>query len=162
MIEEADATFQEVFTQLRSADSNMLLSWYVSSVVPIYYTNNVLDTAMQQEEDVSATITVPKLKAHQLWAPQTVQLIQLEICICQYLPYWISLLLALPQWGAHLRSSLPFPPRKSGTTLPAAQLVIIMAKGPMSTPKRLRLGVNTALHRVTWTSPNWYWRPDQL
>ena len=36
--------------------------------------------------------------------------------------------------------------------------MIIVKRGPMSTPKRLRLGVHTALHRVMRTCLNWYWK----
>ena len=53
-------------------------------------------------------------------------------------------------------SSLPSPCRKSRTTLLAVHSVIIMTRGPVLTPKRLRLGVNTAEHRVMRTCLNWY------
>ena len=53
-------------------------------------------------------------------------------------------------------SSLPSILRKSRMTLLVAHLVIIMTRGPVLAPKRLKLGVNTALHRVMRTCPNCY------
>ena len=64
----------------------------------------------------------------------------------------------LPQLGAYLLDSLQASCRESGTTLPAAYLVINATNRPMLTPKRLILGANTALHGVMRTCPNWYWR----
>ena len=116
-------------------------------------------TTMQQDEDIQATTTVPEPEGSPVLCPSTVQLVQLELHLFQYLPYQISPLLVLPQWGTPLLSSLPAPHRKSRTVLPAAYL-IIATRWPMLTPKRLRLGTNTALHRVMRICPNWYWRLD--
>ena len=100
----------------------------------------------------------PGSRAHRLWTPQTVQLIKLELCLFQYLPYLISPSLALPQFGTYLLCSLPAPHRKSRDALPAAHSVIIATRGTVFTPKRSRLGVNPALNRVRRTHPHWHWR----
>ena len=60
MVKEADATFQEVFSQVSLTDLNKLLPWCISSAVPLCYMSNALATAMQQDKDVPATSTVPK------------------------------------------------------------------------------------------------------
>ena len=44
MAQEADATFQEVFSQTNLTDSVKLLSQCVSSAVPLHYMNEVLAT----------------------------------------------------------------------------------------------------------------------
>ena len=96
------------------------------------------------------------LRNHWLQAPQAVQFIHSELHHFQYLPYWISPWYALSWWGAHLLSSLLSLHRRSKTVLPAVHLTIITTRGPTLTPKRSKLGVNTALHRVMRTCPNWY------
>ena len=62
MAKEADATFQEVFSQANLTNSIKLLPWCVSSTFPFHYMSEVLATTMQQNEDIPATITVPKLE----------------------------------------------------------------------------------------------------
>ena len=52
-------------------------------------------------------------------------------------------------------SSLPFPHRKSGTTLLVAHSAVIVTRGPRLILKRSRLGLNAALHRLMRTCPNW-------
>ena len=61
--------------------------------------SDVLATTMQQVKDVPVTIAVPELEGSQALNPQTVQLTKLRLCLFWYLPYWISPLLAVPQWG---------------------------------------------------------------
>ena len=65
MAEEADATFQEVFSQTSSTDSVKLLPWCVSSTFPLCYMNKVLATAVQQREDIPATTTMLELEGSQ-------------------------------------------------------------------------------------------------
>ena len=69
MAEEADTTFQEVFSQASSTDSIELLLWCISSTVCLCYMSEVLATTTQQEEDIPGTITVPKLEDLQAQDP---------------------------------------------------------------------------------------------
>ena len=57
MVKQADATFQEVFSQGNSANSIKLLPWCISSTVLLCYMSGALATATQQDEDVPATTT---------------------------------------------------------------------------------------------------------
>ena len=120
--------------------------------------NKALATTVQQREDIPVTTTHLSQRAHRPWPPQTVQLIKLGLHLFQCLPCWISPLLALPQLDAHLPDSLSAPHRKVGLLFQWHTSVINATSRPMSTPKRLRLGVNTALQRVMRTCPNWHWR----
>ena len=54
MIEQTDATFQEIFSQVSLADYIKLLPWCVSMAVPLFYMSRTMATAMQQDEDVPA------------------------------------------------------------------------------------------------------------
>ena len=54
MIEQTDASFQEVFSQVSSADSIKLLPWCISAAVPLSYRSGMVATATQQDEDISA------------------------------------------------------------------------------------------------------------
>ena len=69
MAEEADVIVQEVCSQVSSTNSMKLLPWCISSAVPLHYMNKALATAAQQEEDVPATITVPKSEGSQALHP---------------------------------------------------------------------------------------------
>ena len=69
MVKQADATFQEVVSQVSLTNSIKLLPWCFSSVVPLYYMSNVLATTTQQKEDIPATITVPKPEGSQAVDP---------------------------------------------------------------------------------------------
>ena len=69
------------------------------------------------------------------------------------MPFVGTLSVGVPFWGSVLA-----PHRKSRTTSPAVPSVINVTSGPMSIPKRLRLGVNAALHRAMKTCPTWYQR----
>ena len=60
IVKQTDATFQEVFSQASSTNSIKLLSWCISSTVPLCYMSGVLATAMQQNEDIPATTTAAK------------------------------------------------------------------------------------------------------
>ena len=42
MVKQADATFQEVFSQMSLANSSKLLPWCISSAVPLHYMSRVL------------------------------------------------------------------------------------------------------------------------
>ena len=55
MIKQTDATFQEVFSKVSTADSIKLLPWCTSSTVPLCYMSGALATTMQQDEDIPAT-----------------------------------------------------------------------------------------------------------
>ena len=158
MVEEADATFQEVFSQVRLTDLIKLLPWCISSTVPLHYISRSLATTAQQDEDIPATTTVSDPEGSLALGPSSS-----PACPTGTLPLPVPPLRNIPFVGTppvrhHLLSSLPAPHRKSRTTLPAAHMAIIMTSGPMLTPQRLRLGVNTALHRVTRTCLNWYQR----
>ena len=138
MAEEADATFQEVFSQTTPTDSVKLLLCCISSTNPPHYINKVLATAAWQREDVPVTITTPELEGSQALAPtdspvHKTRTLSLPVCPCG-----ISPLLALPQLEAHLLDSLSAPCRKSGAALPVAHSVINATSKPMSMPKRLR------------------------
>ena len=60
MMQEANATFQEVFSMVSLTDSIKLLPWCVSSAVPFHYMSEVLATAMQQNKNIPTTTTIPK------------------------------------------------------------------------------------------------------
>ena len=147
-------------SQLSSANLIKLLPWCVSSTVPLHYMRDVLPTTTHYEEHIPSTITVPKPDSSPALGPSDSPACPTGTLPLPVPPYQLSLLLALPLWDTHLLSSLPVPPRKSGTALPVVHSAIIMTRGPMLTPKILRLGVNTALHMVMKTCPNWYQRPD--
>ena len=55
MVEQIDATFQEVFSQASSANSINVLPWCLLFAVPLCYMSSMLDTTMQQDEDAPAT-----------------------------------------------------------------------------------------------------------
>ena len=57
MVEQTDATFQEVFSRVSLPDSIKLLPWCISSTVPLHYMSRALTTATQQGKDVPATTT---------------------------------------------------------------------------------------------------------
>ena len=90
MIEQADATFQEVFSQVSLADSIKLLPFCVSSSVPLCYMSRALATTTQQDKDVPATTTASQPEGSLAPGPQAVQLIDPELHHFQYLPYQIS------------------------------------------------------------------------
>ena len=54
MIKQADATFQEVFSQVILADSIKLLPWCISVAVLLCYMNRMMATALQEDENVTA------------------------------------------------------------------------------------------------------------
>ena len=56
MIKQTNTTFQEVFSQVRSADSIKLLAWCISVAVPHFYMSGTMVTAVQQDEDVPAAL----------------------------------------------------------------------------------------------------------
>ena len=60
MAQEANTTFQKVFSLVTSTDSIKLLSWCVSSTVPFSYMGEALATAMQQDEKVLTTAAAPE------------------------------------------------------------------------------------------------------
>ena len=65
MAEQADSTFQEVFSQWNSTDLINLILWCVSSAVSLHYMSEALATTASQEEDVPVTVTVPELEGFQ-------------------------------------------------------------------------------------------------
>ena len=158
MAKEADATFQEVFSQVSSTNSIKLLPWCIFSTVPLCYMSEALAPLHDRKRTSLQLSLYLSWRASRLQTPQTVQFVKLELHLFQCLPFWISPLLVLPLLGTHLLDSLLTTHRKGGTTLLAAPSVINAITGPMKTLKRLRLGANTALHRVMKTHPNWYWR----
>ena len=48
MVEQTDATYQEVFSMVSSANSIKLLSWCISSTVPLHYMSGALATTTQR------------------------------------------------------------------------------------------------------------------
>ena len=70
MVKQADAIFQEVFSQVSSTDSIKLLPWCISSTVPLCYMSRVLATAMQQH-DIPATTTVSEPDGSPALAPSS-------------------------------------------------------------------------------------------
>ena len=69
MAEEADATFQEVFSQTSSTKLVKLLPWCISSAIPLHYLNEALAMTVQQKEDIPVTTTAPELEGSQILAP---------------------------------------------------------------------------------------------
>ena len=55
MVKQADATFQEVFSQGSLVDSIKLLPWCISFTVPLHYMSRAQATATQQDEDIPTT-----------------------------------------------------------------------------------------------------------
>ena len=53
-MEQTDATFPEVVSQVSSADYIKSLPWHISVAVPLYYMSGMMATATQQDEDVPA------------------------------------------------------------------------------------------------------------
>ena len=131
-----------------------LLSWCISSTVPLHYMSGVLATTVQQDEDVPTTTTASE--GSQAQGPSsspayTHRTPPLPVHPLPDIPF-----VGLPHWGAHLLSSLLSPHRKVGATLPAAHSMITATRGPVLTLKRSRLGVNILLYRVTRTCWNRY------
>ena len=60
MAQEANATFQEVFTMVCLTDLIKPLPWCVSSAVLFHYMSEVLATTMQQDENVQTTAAAPE------------------------------------------------------------------------------------------------------
>ena len=83
VVKQADATFQEVFSQMTLTDLIKLLPQCVSSTVPLCYMSRVLATTMQQDEDVPATTTVSEWEGSLALDPQAIKPTQLELCLFQ-------------------------------------------------------------------------------
>ena len=97
MTKEPDATFYEVFFLLSSTNSIKLPPWCFSSAVPLHYMSDALATAMQQEEDVPATIAAPELEGSQAPDPSDSPVHQTET-----LPLPVPPLLDIPFVGTPL------------------------------------------------------------
>ena len=158
MAEETDTTFHEVFSEEISTNFIKLLPWCFFSAVPLHYISDALATVIQQEEYIPATIVLPKLEGSQALDPSGSPAFKTETPPLPVPLLPDTLFVGTPPVGAHSLGSLPAPHRKSRTTLPVTYLAIIMTKGPVSTPKRSKLRVNTALHRVKRTHPHWHQR----
>ena len=68
MTEEADTTFQKVFSQKHLTDSVKLLPSCISSAIPLPYMSKVLATTAWQREDVPVTTTTPEPEGSQALA----------------------------------------------------------------------------------------------
>ena len=73
MVKQADANFQEVFSQVSLADSMKLLPWCISSAVLLHYMSRALATTAQQDEDVPATTTASEPKDSLAQGPSSSQ-----------------------------------------------------------------------------------------
>ena len=107
-----------------------LLPWCVSSTVPFHYMSKALDTAMQQDKDVSTTTTTPQLKGS-----PTLGLSSSPACPTETLPPLVPLLpdvpfVATPPVGHTFPGFIASPTSKSGTALPAVHSMIIITRGP--------------------------------
>ena len=153
MDKQEDATFQEVFSQVRLADSIKLLPWCISSTVPLCYMNGPLATTAQQDEDVPATTTASDPEDSMVAAPSNGQACPPRTLPLPVLPLPDIPFVGSPVVGHPFAKFLAIPTQESGATLLVAHLVIIMTGGPVLTPKRSRLRVNTALHGVMRTCP---------
>ena len=81
MIQEGNATFQEVFSMVNFTDLIKLLPWCVSSAVPFCYVGEVLATTMQQGKMFNLLPQHPSQRDHWLQIPRVVQSIQLELLL---------------------------------------------------------------------------------
>ena len=63
-----------------------------------------------------------------------------------------------PPVGHPFAEFLVISTQKTWVTLPVVHFMIIMTRRPMLTPKRSKLGMNRAVHRVMRTCPNWFWK----
>ena len=128
MIKQTEATFQVVISQASLADSIKLLPWCVSAAVSLHYVNGMMAPAMPQDEDVPAA-SKPE---------------------------------GSPALGPS--SSPVHPSRTPPLPVPPLQDIPLVGTPPVghsfaedlaiSTKKRSKLGVNTALHRVMRTCLN--------
>ena len=153
MAKEAESTFKEVLPQTSLTNSVKLLPWCISSAVPLHYMNEALTTAVQWEEDVPMTTTVPKPEGTQFPDPTT--------SLAHHTgtpPPLVPLLLDIPFVGtSHV--GCPFagfivsPMQKKQNCSPTDTL-----GGTMLTPKRLSIGGNTAVYRAMRTYPHWHKR----
>ena len=150
--------FHEVFSQAGSTNLIKLLPWCFSSTVPLHYTSEALATTAQQEEDIPATIAVPKLECSQALGPSDSPAYVTGTLPLPVPPLPDISFVGISPIGHPFAHFMPAPHRKGRTTLPVAHLAIIMTRGPVLTPKRLRLGVKTALHRARRTHPHWHQR----
>ena len=69
MAEEAEANFQEIFSQTSSTNLVNLLPWCVSSAFPPCYMNEVLATTAQQKEDIPQLPLHLSWRDHRSWPP---------------------------------------------------------------------------------------------
>ena len=75
MIDQTDATFQEVFSQASLTEAVKLLSWCIPVVVPFHYISGTVITAAQQDKGISTiskpclTRSEPELEPHGSLAP---------------------------------------------------------------------------------------------
>ena len=53
MIDQTDATLQEVLSHVSSMEAIKLLPWCISMVVPLHYISEATTTAAQQEKGIS-------------------------------------------------------------------------------------------------------------
>ena len=98
-MEEVDATFCEVFSDTRSAESVRLLPWCISTlanpdVIPVHHLSEVLATTVQP--GVDAPVAAPllqSLRAHRPWPLHTVLHATLRLYLFPSCPCWMFSLL---------------------------------------------------------------------
>ena len=123
MVEQADATFQEVFSQVRLADSIRILPWCVSSIaLPLCYMSRVLATTMQQDEDILATTTASEPEGSLAPGPSSS-----PACPPRTLPLPVPPLpdipfVGTPTVGCLFAEFLAIPTQKSGTALSSSSI----------------------------------------
>ena len=156
MVEQTDATFQEVFSQVSLANSIKLLPWCISSTVTLHYLSGVLTTDTHQGEDIPATTTASEPKgspapgsssspAHPPGTP----------------PLPVPPLLDIPFVSTppvrYPFAELPaVPSQKKWDCFPSSSLNHHHDKRIHVNSQEVKVGVNTALQWVMKTHPNCY------
>ena len=133
MAQEGNTAFQELFAMASPAESIKLLPWCASSAFPSCYTSEALAAATQLSKNVPATTTAPKQEesttpgpfhspAHLSETPYP------SIPLLPDLPF-----IDTPPVGC------PFAEFLAISTFPVVHSTFIMARGPVLTPRRLKL-----------------------
>ena len=158
MLNQTDATLQDVLSQMSSMETIRLLPWCVSVVVPPHYIGQAATMATQQDEGIS-TISGPcplclsmSLKAHQFQVHLRFQPLNQQCPLHQCLPCQTSPWQVLPCYDI-LLLAYSFLQRESGTTPPMTHLIIFTPRGLPLPTEKLRSGVSTTPHGVMTICP---------
>ena len=150
MAQEGHTTFQEVFAMTILTESIKLLPWCIPSAVSSQYISEALVTTMQLGKNTPATIAVPEPKQSTSLGPSS----RPTHC-SETPPSIIPLLPDLPLMGTP-PVGCPFAEFLATSTQKKQDCSSITARGPVLTPKKLKMRVVTAALRATITCQNPY------